>query len=284
MAKEPRLREEDITLEWGDLKLCGSSRAGYRTHIGIKALNLVFDLGQCSQRDAGRKHILLTHVHMDHSLGVLRSIALRDMMGLSRPKIYLPADHCDAFREVVRAYDKLEGKNRDHDDLFVPVRDGDQFNIGKGIEVSVFGVRHTVKAVGFRLSRTKHVLKDEFRDLTGPEIGEKVRSGVQVKRPITENLMTYIGDAQIESLDDHPEVLKSRMLILECTYVEKKDRELARPRGHIHIDDIAERAEQFDCEVLVLKHFSLKYSLQQIEELVMQGLPESLYKRTRLLL
>lgn len=284
MAKEPRLREEDIKIDWGDLQLCGSSRAGYRTHIGVKALNLVFDLGQCSQRDAGRKHILLTHVHMDHSLGVLRSIALREMMGLGPPKVYLPAVHCEGFREVLRAYDKIEGKQRDHDKLFVPVKNGDRLALGKGIEVEVFSVRHTVKSVGYRLSRTKHVLKDEFRHLTGPEIGEKVRAGVTVKRPVSENLMTYIGDSQIETLDDHPEVLKSRMLILECTYIGTEDRKLAKPRGHIHIDDIAERADQFQCERLVLKHFSLKYSLRQIEEGVRARLPEELYEKTELLL
>jgi hypothetical protein len=146
---------------------------------------------------------------LDHSLGVLRSIALRHMTGMKSPKIYLPEESCDAFRDVLRAFDRLEDRNRDKEGLFLPVKPGDSFSIGRGINANVFRVRHTAISVGFQLNRTKMVLKDEFRSLTGPEIGQRVRSGVQVKKAVTENLLSYIGDSNIETLDDHPEVLDS---------------------------------------------------------------------------
>jgi ribonuclease Z len=284
MAKEKRLREKDVTIRWGDLSFSGSSRAGYRTHVAVKELDLVFDLGSCSMRDSARNHILLSHVHMDHALGVLRSIALREMTNQKAPKVYLPAESCQAFRDALRAWDRLENRQRDKEGLFIPVKAGDQFSIGRGVDVHVFNVRHTVSSIGFHLTRKKMKLKAEFKHLSGSEIGDLVRSGVQVKEGTTENLMTYIGDAHIETLHDYPELLKSKVLILECTYLSENDTALSKPRGHIHIDEIARYAGDFECELLILKHFSLKYSLQEIETLVEQRMPAELYKRTALLL
>lgn len=282
--KRGAIYDELITIRHGELEFIGRSGAGYHTHIACKALGLAFDIGCCTLREVACRHVLLSHVHQDHALGALRHFALRNMLGQRPSRIILPSASAPDFRAAMEAFGRLEKRDRGAAEVLIPAEPGQTFQIGRGRRVEVFHVHHTVDSIGFRVIQEKNVLKPEFQGLPGPEIGAKVRAGIAVKDRVSEALVTYIGDSDARTLDDQPEVLESRVVILESTYLHPDDRMGAAERGHLHIEDIAERAALFRCERLILKHFSLKYNRHEIKELVDAALPEDLRARTALLI
>ena len=49
--------------------------------------------------------------------------------------------------------------------------------------------------------------------------------------------------------------------------------------GHIHLDEICERAELFENEAILLTHFSARYTRHEIASLLEKKLPPSLADR-----
>jgi ribonuclease Z len=81
-------------------------------------------------------------------------------------------------------------------------------------------------------------------------------------------------------LDNNPELYESKVLVLECTFLdERKSLEASRAGCHIHLDEILERAEQFKNETLVLMHFSQLYKPREVEEILNRRCPEALRQR-----
>jgi ribonuclease Z len=97
-------------------------------------------------------------------------------------------------------------------------------------------------------------------------------------------LVTYVGDTSPRALDAHPEVGESEVLVLECTFLLPEHRENARETKHLHIRDLAERADLLKSPKIVLTHFSMRYKRGEVEALVRQELPEDVRGRVALLL
>jgi ribonuclease Z len=79
-------------------------------------------------------------------------------------------------------------------------------------------------------------------------------------------------------------MLKSQILILECTFLAPEDRPMAKKKRHTHLADIVERAEKLTaCEHLVLSHFSTRYTREDVNREVMAAMPEGLRAKTKIL-
>ncbi len=95
-------------------------------------------------------------------------------------------------------------------------------------------------------------------------------------------VITFSGDTQIEFVLENEDVRNSKVLFLECTYVdEARPVERARKWGHTHLFEIAANAEAFkNVENLVLIHFSPRYSRDKILDALRRHLPEDLHAKT----
>ena len=81
-------------------------------------------------------------------------------------------------------------------------------------------------------------------------------------------------------LDNQPELYRARVLILECTFLDqRKSLRAARAGCHIHLDELIERADAFGNEQLVLMHFSQMYQPHEIDQILRDRCPDSLYQR-----
>jgi ribonuclease Z len=86
-------------------------------------------------------------------------------------------------------------------------------------------------------------------------------------------------------VESEPTVTTARLLLLECTFIGHDVRpEVARSGGHIHLDDLAERASLFQNEAILLTHFSRRHRPEDIRDAVKQRLPRTLAERVHLLL
>ena len=81
------------------------------------------------------------------------------------------------------------------------------------------------------------------------------------------------------------EITKVREIILitEITFFRPEHRkEKIYKFGHMHLDDIIERADKFHNELIIAMHFSTRYATNQIEKAVMKKIPAQLKDRIKL--
>ena len=150
-----------------------------------------------------------------------------------------------------------------------------------------FRVRHKAPSVGYTLGKTVQKLKAEFKDTPGHEIGRLRKNGVQISDEMVTPWITFIGDCDGESLrKEH--IWESKAVVLECTYVEDEDQNLARQNTHTHLREIADVMREFgdcsDVQSVVLKHFSLRDHPNRIRQLVKQVIPANWIDRVQILL
>ena len=97
--------------------------------------------------------------------------------------------------------------------------------------------------------------------------------------------VAFCGDTLIDVVEREEVVRKARLLILEVTFLDDRvSVEKARASGHVHLRELAERADLFENEALLLTHFSPRYSREEILIALDRGLPPRLRERATPLL
>ena len=116
----------------------------------------------------------------------------------------------------------------------------------------------------------------------GPdEIARLRRSGVAGVFEVVEQLeLAYATDTLARVLETSPSLLASRVLVLECTFVDDlRGVEHARRKSHVHLDELAALAPRFANEAVVLMHFGQATTPDMAREAVQSRLPPGLRER-----
>ncbi len=253
---------------------------GLDTCIELPGWKLCFDIGHCPQSALRWPRVLFTHAHSDHMGGVAHHCSGRDMMGMSPPTYAIPAENTGAFGLLLEAWRQLDRSPMPCE--VVPVAPGDRIELGPDRWASVFRVYHRVPSVGYALCSRKKKLLPEFAGLPGPEIGRLRQAGTVITAPVETVEVAFCGDTLIEVVERQELVRRARLLILEVTFVDDRvPIDKARAMGHIHLDEVAERAELFrDNEAVLFTHFSARYGARDIERALDERLPGWLREKT----
>jgi ribonuclease Z len=92
-----------------------------------------------------------------------------------------------------------------------------------------------------------------------------------------------MGDTSPAGLDNCPAVYEAKILITELSFIRASHRrEKIYKFGHMHLDDLLERADRFKNELIICAHFSTRYHPQEVRRIVESKLPPSLRGRVRL--
>ena len=165
----------------------------------------------------------------------------------------------------------------------VGVKAGDEIPLSREHVVTAFPTKHTVPSLGYVVWDRRKKLKPEFRGLPQEKIRDIRLSGVEVSQEIRFPLFCYMGDTAPEGFDNYPPLYEAQVLVTELTFFRPEHRkEKIHKFGHMHLDDIIERAEKFQNELIVLTHFSTRYHSQQIRRSVKRRLPPELRERVKL--
>ena len=157
---------------------------------------------------------------------------------------------------------------------------GEEIQLKGDLWVRAFPTFHPVPSLGYQLFRRVNKLKPELVGLEGKEIAARRKAGEDVHVVVERPELAYATDTLIEVIEETPAILESKVLILECSFLDdRKDRKSSRAGCHIHLDEIAERAERFSNEHLVLMHFSQIYKPEEVRPLIESRLPPDLVAR-----
>lgn len=269
------------TLTFKGLTIEGYSRAAVQSYWRIPELKIAFDLGGSPWSFMGTPTVLITHAHLDHMAALPVYVARRRMMKMDPPTIYVPAECVEPVDRMLRAWQRLD-RGRMVCQL-VGVSPGDEFELSREHVVSVFATKHTVPSVGYVVWDRRKKLKPEYHHLTGEQIRDLRLSGVDVSAEVRVPLVCYTGDTAPAGLDGYPPAMEAQLLITELTFFRPEHRkEKIHKFGHMHLDDLLERADRFRNELIVLAHFSTRYQERQIQRAVEKRLPPQLKGRVHL--
>lgn len=263
----------------GALTIRGVSVGGVYTSLAVPELGLGFDVGMALRSHSGIDTLLLSHAHADHVGALASFLGLRALHGRTSPlRVVLPAEVVDPLTCALAAMSELQRWPLHI--TAVPMRDGEQVALRGDLEVRAFKTYHPVPSLAYLLVRRVAKLRPELRGLDGQDIAARRRAGEEVHVFDDRAVLAYVTDTLITVFDHNPELLRCPVLITECTFLdERKSVESARAGCHIHLDEIIERAEQFQNQTIVLMHFSQLYSPGEIPGILDRRLPASLRSR-----
>lgn len=259
----------------------GYSRAAVQSYWRIPELKLGFDLGGSPWSFMGTQTFFVSHGHLDHMAALPVYVARRRMMKMTPPTIYVPQAVKANVERLLSAWQRLD-RGRMAVDL-IGVEPGQEFELSREHVVTVFKTKHTVPSVGYVVWERRRKLKAEYRDLAGDQIRDLRLSGTEVAEELREPIVCYVGDTAPAGLDAYPPVYKAKVLITELTFFRPEHRrQKIHKFGHTHIDDIIERAEKFENELIIVTHFSTRYHDREIRRVVEARLPEQIRDRVKL--
>lgn len=270
-----------LTLQHKALTIEGYSRAAVQTYWRIPELKLGFDLGASPWAFMGTGTYFISHAHLDHMAALPVLVARRKMMKMEPPTIYVPADVVENVTRMLRAWQKLD-RGRMLCEL-IGVSPGDEIELSREHVVTVFPTTHTVPSVGYIVWDRRRKLKAEYQGLPQDEIRDIRLSGEDVSEEVRFPIVCYTGDTSPAGLDSDPAVYQAQVLITEMTFFRPEHRkEKIHKHGHTHLDDILERANQFQNELVILSHFSTRYHERQVKRAVEKRMPPELQDRIHL--
>lgn len=275
---------EFFTLRTPHFELEGRSRAGHETFFRIRELGVALDIGRCPDIVVPMDHVFVTHTHLDHSAGIAFYAGQRRLQKLDAGTVYVPAEAAGDVRELMAVQARLTGAEIQASINIVGVAAGEEVRFGRHHLVRAYAAAHRVAARAYELVEMRHRLREEFAGLGGEAIARLRREGVAIDQPYERSLLFYTGDTDRGLLENCPELFRSEVLLMECSFLTEGHQERAAKYRHIHIDDIAAFAERFENDLIVLTHFSRRYSNDDIRREVRRRLPASLHERMRLAL
>ena len=269
------------TLHHDGLTIEGYSRAAVQSYWRIPELKLGFDIGGSPWDFMNIPTMFITHAHLDHMAALPAYVARRRMMKMEPPTIYLPEENVEWTDKLLKVWQKLD-RGRMVCNL-IGVKPGQEIELSRDHVVTVFATEHTVPSVGYLVWQRRKKLKLQYQTLTGNEIRDLRMAGEDVTHEVRTPLVCYTGDTAPAGLDRCPALYDAKILITEITFFRPDHRrEKIYKFGHMHLDDIIDRAEKFNNEVIIAMHFSTRYATNQIERAVMKKLPPRLKEKIRL--
>ena len=269
------------TLKHGELTIEGYSRAAVQTYWRFPELKIGFDLGGQPWSFMGTETWFVTHGHLDHIAALPVYVARRRMMKMSPPTIYLPAVAIDPVRNILKQFTRLD-RGRMPCQL-EPVEDGMEINLSRELVVTVTSTVHSVPSFGYIVWDRRHKLKAEYRDLPGEAIRDLRLAGTEVTEERRTPWIAYLGDSAPAGLDAADGMYQAKVLICELTFIapdHRRDR--IHKFGHMHLDDLVERRDRFQNELVIAAHLSTRYHPHAVRNIVSAAIPDMLDGRLHL--
>lgn len=243
--------------------LVGFSRGLYSNWLWHKPLRLVVDAGEGLQLGLGSKvlaptHLLLTHGHADHVLGLPGFVAAR-RFGMGDPDKPLVIVHPERARGVEAARTTLERHwpRETFPIEWVPVSPGFETPHGRNRLIRAFAADHSTAdvALGYLVVERRRRLKAEYAGRTDAEIRTLV--GQVGRDTLLEDYEKVIFAHTGDTMPVSPDLFRDAdLLVHDATFLVEADR---RERIHATTEEAIGAARDAGVRALVLHHLSVRY-------------------------
>ncbi len=259
----------------------GISLGGVYTSLHVPELDALFDCGMPLRSAASVTNLFLSHGHVDHAGALPALLGIRGLHGVRKNlRVFLPAPLAPVIAEALAVISRLHRWPLTVD--LVPMEPGDEVPLRNDLVVRAFRTYHPVPSLGFLFVNRVKKLRPEFAALPGPEIGRLRRAGADIFYEAPRFEFAYATDTLPLVLEREPSLFDTRVLVLECTFLDgKKSVADARAGCHIHLDELLPFAHRFNNEALVLMHFSQLYNPSDVRRLLAERCPPDLRRILR---
>lgn len=253
-----------------ELEIIGYSVAGEETVVAMPQLDVCFDIGKAPNQVVSVNHVLLTHGHMDHAAGIAYYLSHRNFCGQSTGTILAPENLLGPIGKIIDAWGRLDG-NKVPANL-VGVKAGDEYQIKPNLFTRVFPTKHTKGSVGYSVIEKRKKLKSEYTELTGPQIVELKKQGIEVEYPLEVPIVSYLGDTQYVDFSQLQYIVDSKILIAECTFYIEEHAGRAEAGKHMHINEFTKLIESLNNEHIIITHTTQRTPMREIRKILKKAL------------
>ncbi len=257
---------------YGKFHIEGSSVSAFATYIGIRELDVMFDVGHCPPAFIGYNNLLITHGHQDHLLSLTRYIGLRNMNKLPPANIYIPKVQEKNIKSLLNLWSKIE-KRQNYNVNIVPVKPDETYHLNKRYYFRSFKTTHSHDSLGYIIFEKRKKLKKEYLGMTGRELVKLKEQGTEIEYTKHIPQVCFPGDTT-EDIFENEYVKQSRYLILESTFLADDHRDISFDRAHLHLEQIAEYVKSATNEYIILSHFSMRYTKKEIIQIIKNNFGE----------
>lgn len=271
--------------EHDGIHLLGSSLAGEETFIVAPEMNLAFDVGRAQQELLSADNVFLSHGHMDHAAGVAYYFSQRMFIDNRPGCVFAPEALVDPLKKLLRVWAEIDGHEPPAN--IVPAIPGQDLPLRRDLIVRPFQVNHPcrrqgrsiVQALGYAAIEVRQKLKPEFVGLDGPQLVELKQKDVQITTIVEIPQVAFCGDTAVGDWLEHDYVRSARVLLLECTFVERDHKDRARAGYHIHVSDLRDVVPRLNNERILLTHLSRRTAMREARQILQRELGEEIAAR-----
>jgi len=265
-----------------EMDIIGYSVAGEETVVAMPQLDVCFDVGKAPDQIIPINNVLLTHGHMDHAAGFAYYLSQRNFCGISAGTILAPDNLLPPIKQIVEAWSKLDGNKIPA--KLVGVKPGDEYQIKPNLIARAFPTKHSRGSVGFTVIEKRKKLKSEYIGLTGPQIVELKKQGIEIDYPLEFSIVTYLGDTQYIDFSQLDYIVNSKILIAECTFYEGEHTTRAKAGKHMHVDELATLLKNLNNEHIIITHTTQRTPMSEIRKILKKALPKDKYDKITILM
>ncbi len=267
-----------IQLKVGGLEIIGYSVAGEETVVAIPQLDVCFDIGKAPDQIISINHCLLTHGHIDHSAGIAYYLSHRNFNDQSPGNVLAPKNLIPWIQQLLDTWGQLDGNTIPAN--LVGVGPGDEYQIKPNLFARVFPTKHCKGSVGYSIIEKRKKIKPEYAGLTGPQIVELKKNGIEIDIPIEIPIVTYLGDTQYVDYSQLEYVKNSKILIAECTFYETEHAGRADAGKHMHITEFAKLLESLNNKYVIVTHVTHRTAIYDAKKILQKSLPADTLNKT----
>ncbi len=266
----------------GDYRVVGYSLAGEETTIALPELNICFDAGRSPREIIAIDTMCLSHGHMDHAAGIPYYLSQRSFVGTNPGKVIMHRGLIGSFERLMECWAEIERHPSPAE--FFGLTDGEQLPLRRNLAIRAFDVNHAAYALGYSLIETRHKLKSEYVDRTGPQLVELKKQGISIQDSVEVPLVAYCGDSADGDFFDLDHVRNANLLIMECTFFDADHLVRAKAGRHLHVRELPDILKRINSPNILVTHVTRRTALGAAKRILQKTISESDFDRIALLM